>query len=344
MKLTSLILLAAAAGSAVAAPVREHAKRASLFQFVEEKILIGLSGFGTNESGAEFGENNLPGVWGTDYIWPDTSTIQTLIDKGMNIFRVQFKMERLAPGSMTGSFNADYLRNLTAILEMEDVWAVLTISSNGAIITSTSEFQTFWQNVAMRPFREQALALAENADINDVDNEYYGMDQTLVLNLNQAAINGIRAAGATSQYIFVEGNSWTGAWTWTSVNDNMKALTDPQDKIVYEMHQYLDSDGSGTSATCVSSTIGEERVSSATAWLRANGKKGILGEFAGGVNDQCKTAVTGMLNAMAASSDVWLGAMWWAAGPWWGSYIFSMEPTSGTAYQGMLATLEPFLG
>lgn len=82
------------------------------------------------------------------------------------------------------------------------------------------------------------------------------MDQTLVLNLNQAAINGIRSTGATTQYIFVEGNSYSGAWTWTTVNDNLKALTDPSNMIVYEMHQYLDSDGSGTSTACVSSTIG----------------------------------------------------------------------------------------
>ena len=40
------------------------------------------------------------------------------------------------------------------------------------------------------------------------------MDDELVFNLNQAAIDGIRSAGATSQLIFVEGNSWTGAWTW----------------------------------------------------------------------------------------------------------------------------------
>jgi Cellulase (glycosyl hydrolase family 5). len=45
-----------------------------------------------------------------------------------------------------------------------------------------------------------------------------------VLNLNQAAINAIRAAGAKSQYIFVEGNSWSGAWTWTTVNDNIESL------------------------------------------------------------------------------------------------------------------------
>lgn len=40
------------------------------------------------------------------------------------------------------------------------------------------------------------------------------MDNSLVAQLNQAAIDGIRDAGATSQYIFVEGNSWSGAWTW----------------------------------------------------------------------------------------------------------------------------------
>jgi endoglucanase len=140
------------------------------------------------------------------------------------------------------------------------------------------------------------------------------MDQTLVLNLNQAAINGIRAAGATSQYIFVEGNSYSGAWTWATVNDNLKALTDPQNKIIYEMHQYLDSDGSGTSATCVSTTIGVERLTSATAWLKANNKIGIIGEFAGGANPTCMAAIQGFLNHLKTNSDVWTGALWWGGG------------------------------
>lgn len=50
------------------------------------------------------------------------------------------------------------------------------------------------------------------------------------------------------------------------------------------MHQYLDSDGSGTSATCVSSTIGAERIASATAWLKSKGLKGFLGEIGAGSN------------------------------------------------------------
>lgn len=37
--------------------------------------------------------------------------------------------------------------------------------------------------------------------------------ESVVQNLMQACINGVRAAGATSQYIFVEGTSYSGAWT-----------------------------------------------------------------------------------------------------------------------------------
>lgn len=55
------------------------------------------------------------------------------------------------------------------------------------------------------------------------------MDNSLVFRLNQAAIDGIRAAGATSQTIFVEGNSWSGAWTWVSpfLQTNYNYLLDP---------------------------------------------------------------------------------------------------------------------
>lgn len=168
------------------------------------------------------------------------------------------------------------------------------------------------------------------------------MDQTLVLNLNQAAIDGIRAAGATTQYIFAEGNAYSGAWSWTNTNDNLKDLTDPQDKLVYEMHQYLDSDSSGTSETCVSTTIGQERLESATQWLKTNNKKAFLGEFAGGVNSDCETAVQGMLSYLSDNSDVWTGAEWWAAGPWWGTYMYSLEPTDGPAYSTYLPILEKY--
>lgn len=121
----------------------------------------------------------------------------------------------------------------------------------------------------------------------------------------------------------------------------MLNLKDPSDKIVYEMHQYLDIDASGKYDTCVSSTIGAERIEGATAWLKANGKKGILGEFAGGANPQCQTAITGMLDAMSASG-VWMGGMWWGGGAMWGEYIYSMEPPKGTGYAAYIDTLAKY--
>ncbi|KAJ5297302.1 hypothetical protein PENANT_c005G08925 [Penicillium antarcticum] len=321
MHFTPLFVTLSIASLVLAAPGKSLVKRASSFLW-----------FGSNESGAEFGNQNLPGVLGTDYMWPSTSAIQTLRSDGMNIFRVAFAMERLVPGTLTSSMDATYLsdlRNTVNYITSTGAYAVLDPHNYGryygSIISSTSDFAAFWKTLATEFASNEKV-------IFDTNNEFNSEDQMLVLQLNQAAIDAIRAAGATSQYIFVEGNSWTGAWTWATVNDNMKNLTDPEDKIIYEMHQYLDSDGSGTSETCVSSTIGQERVVAATKWLKDNGKKAFLGEFAGGANSVCQSAVTGMLEYLQANSDVWLGATWWAAGPWWGNYIYSFEPPSGTAY------------
>ena len=60
------ILLAAATvfGLATSGPL---GKRASKFKW-----------FGVNESGAEFGQGNIPGVLGTDYTFPSNSSIQVV--------------------------------------------------------------------------------------------------------------------------------------------------------------------------------------------------------------------------------------------------------------------------
>lgn len=238
---------------------------------------------------------------------------------GMNMFRIPFLMERIAQGTMTATLDADYLANLTTVVKyITDAGkhAVLDPHNyaryDGSIISSTSDFKTFWTNLATE--------FADNSNVVfDCNNEPHDMStDTQTAELMQACIDGVRAAGATTQYIFVEGTSYTGAWTWTTSgnSDNMGNLTDTvDDLLVYEMHQYLDSDGSGTSETCVSTTIGAERIVEATTWLRDNNKVGIIGEFAGGANSDCETAIEGLLSSLQDNSDVWIGAMWWGAGP-----------------------------
>ena len=287
----------------------------------------------------------------------------------MNMFRLNFRtsiqhhhlihstntptvMERITPNTLTSPHDALYVGNLTEqvnYLTSKGAYAMIQPHNYGRflgeIITDVSSFKTWWQNLAVL-YKDNPLV------VFDTKNEYHDMPQSLVFDLNQAAIDGIRAAGATQQYITPEGNSWTGAWTWISSGngDSLVDLKDPEDKLIYQMHQYLDSDGSGTSAECVSSTIFAERLQAATQWLRENGKKGVIGEYAAGNNAQCTEALKGGLQLLQDNGDIWMGAMWWAAGPWyvlsflclideydanvgcrWGDYIYNMEPSSSNA-------------
>ncbi|GAM87099.1 hypothetical protein ANO11243_051200 [Dothideomycetidae sp. 11243] len=295
-----------------------------------------LQFWGINESGAEFGSSAWPGVYGKDYIWYNLSSYDVFLARGMNYFRVNFLNERMAQNGLTGPIDPEYLGNLTEQVNYitgKGAYAIVTPHNygryKGQIVTDAASYGTYWQNLATN--------FASNSKvIFDVDNEFHDMPGSLVASLNQAAINGIRAAGATSQYITPEGNAYTGAWTWTTATDStgqsnadtMGALTDPENKLIYQMHQYLDSDGSGTSASCVSSTIMADRLVDATQWLRANGKKGMIGEFAGGADPTCLAALSGGVEYLVANSDVWMGASLWAAGPWWkgSSTPFDFEP------------------
>lgn len=253
-------------------------------------------------------------------------------------------MERLIPTTMTGTINQAYASGLTSYVNYitNTKGAIAIIDPHnfgryyGNVISDHAAFKAWWTTTAK-------LFASNQKVVFDCNNEPHDMGSVSTFSLMQACIDGVRAAGATSQYIFVEGTSWSGAWTWVSAgNGDLGALVDPQDKIIYEMHQYLDSDGSGTSTACVSATIGSERIKAATAWLKANNKKGILGEFAGGNNAQCKSAVTDLLTYMVANKDVWTGALWWGGGPWWGDYMYSIEPPSGVAYTNFLPLMLPF--
>ncbi|EME49768.1 glycoside hydrolase family 5 protein, partial [Dothistroma septosporum NZE10] len=200
---------------------------------------------------------------------------------------------------------------------------------DGNIITNTDDFKTFWRTVALEVKDNERV-------IFDTNNEGWG--QAIVFDIkfliHAAAIDGIRSAGATSQYITVEGNTYTGAWAVSKSRTNantMGNLTDPQNKLIYQMHQYLDCDGSGTSETYVSKTIGSEMLELATQWLKENGKTGLIGEFACAVNDICEDAVEDMLSCVQTNSDVRSGALWCAAGPWWADYMLSVAPTDASA-------------
>jgi endoglucanase len=146
----------------------------------------------------------------------------------------------------------------------------------------------------------------------------------------------------------VPGNGWSGAHSWydswygTPNAVEMLNIVDPAGNHAFEVHQYMDGDSSGTSDQCISPTIGSERLAAFTGWLREHGQRGFLGEFAGGRNDTCYAALDDMLAYINQNSDVWLGWTYWAAGPWWGDYQFTLEPVDGVD-RPQMSVLQPYL-
>jgi endoglucanase len=324
---------------------------------------------GVNLSGAEFGASNLPGTFGTDYTYPTNAEVDYYVGKGMNTFRLPFRWERLQP-TANSAFNAAELGRLnafinyatskgaTVILDPHNFARYYPPSSNiessstnivGSSTVPNSEFADFWSRLATTYKNNTRVVFNLMNEPNTMPTEQW-------VSASNAAISAIRSAGANN-LILVPGNGFTGAWTWSSNSYGtpnataMLSVTDPSNNYAFDVHQYLDTDGSGTSATIANNdpTIGAQRLAGFTQWLHDNHRRGFLGEFAvagstigSGPTQIGDEALQNMLNVVQTNSDVWLGWTWWGGGPWWAnSYIFRLDPVSG-ADQPQMAVLQPY--
>jgi hypothetical protein len=106
----------------------------------------------------------------------------------------------------------------------------------------------------------------------------------------------------------------------------MAGVVDSAGKMAFEVHQYLDSNYSGTSDTC-DPNHGASNLASFTAWLRAQpGRIGFIGEVGAGSNTTCYTDLNGVFDYVTANRDVWAGWTYWASSNWYIQY--SIEPTN----------------
>jgi endoglucanase len=225
----------------------------------------------------------------------------------------------------------------------------LVIGAAGSPVTA-ADFASLWSQLADHYKGNSRVIFGlmnEPVGIGDSGSRPGGTTEDWLSAAN-AAISTIRSTGA-SNLILVPGNGYDGAWTWTSDfydpghsnSEVMKGVVDPLGNFAYEVHQYLDADGSGRyvdGAAAVSATIGSERLTDFTAWLRANNARGFLGEFGVPTDSLSLGAMDDMLGHVDANSDVWLGWTYWAAGPWNADNL-SIEPDAN-GDKPQLAVLE----
>ncbi len=271
---------------------------------------------GVNLSGAEFGVSNnnvnLPGTYNQHYTYPTSAEVTYYMGKGMNIFRLPFRWERM----QTTQFAA--LR--ASELQRMDTFVNFATAQGANVIIEPHNFQRYFP--APDNFQQSAQGLVGSAVPNSafVDfwtklaehyknngrvifnlmNEPNSMPNNQLVDTTNLVIAGIRSTGATN-IIHVPGNSWTGAHSWSSSGNAtaMLNVVDPAKNIVFEAHQYFDYDSSGsakyendtqtqsidlaqigTNASPNNVNIGVQRLTGFTNWLRTNNKRGFLGEFA----------------------------------------------------------------
>ena len=290
---------------------------------------------GVNLAGAEFASQKNPGTYGVDYIYPSHSEIDYYANAGMSVIRLPFLWERLQTSAFA-PLDASQLAHIDDVVNYANAKGLKVIldahdygSYQGSLIGSAAvpnaAFADMWGKLAGH--------FAADANVMfDLMNEPHAQTAAQWLDSTNAAIAEIREAGATSQEVLVSGTYSDGAWRWVKT-DNAAVIgtgvQDPSHNFAFEVHQYLDSNGSGTHATVVSTSIGVERLEAITNWAEATGNHLFLGEFGVSTDQTSVAALDNMLSYMQTHSDAWQGATYWAGGPWWGNYMYSIEPSNG---------------
>ncbi|KAJ7143824.1 endoglucanase 1 [Mycena epipterygia] len=327
---------------------------------------------GVNESGGEFGVfssvaapgTGLPGRFGVDYAFINKSTVDIFVDQEkINFFRVTFLMERMCPLAfgLGSKFNETYFEEyadaVNYITLVKGAYALIDPHNymryndpsmqpfTGSVIGNTSDptaattrqFEEFWNELALRFVHNPNVVFG-------INNEPHDMPTELLLQNDQAAINGIRAAGAR-QLILAPGNGFTGGHSWTQLtgaagdapsSDFMNKLVDPIRNTAIDVHEYLDIDFSGGHAECTQP--GPANLANLTTWLRENNLKAVLSEFGGGDNENCFQFIDDLVQYLAAN-DEWIGWSIWAAGPLWGTNSPCCGPDTGSLEPGDLNDL-----
>ena len=293
-----------------------------------------MSLVGVNLAGPAFG-SALPGVVGTDYVYPNHGEIDYYASKGMNVFRLSFLMERLEH-SQGGPLDAAELARIDDVVSYSASKGIKVIldphnfgqawgNDIGSSGTPASSLTGFWSKLASH------YAGTSNV-IFGIMNEPHDQSAAQWAPMAQDSVNAIRAAGATSQEILVPGTYWENAKDWNASSENatiVGKVTDPNHNMAFEAHVYFDATSGGTDPAAVSSTIGVERITDITKWAEATGNRLFLGEFGASQQSTSLAALNNMLSYMDQHTGAWQGGTYWAAGPWWGDDMYSIEPSNG---------------
>ena len=175
-----------------------------------------LAYVGVNLAGADFGDNVLPGTYGYDYIYPNAEEVDYFTGKGMTIFRLPFRWERLQQAQFAGFDAAELARMDTFVNYATGQGDYVLLDPHnyaryygdiiGEAAVPVSAFTDFWSRLADHYRSNSRVIFGLMNEPNNMSTELWVSDAN-------AAIQAIRLTGATN-LILVPGNAWSGASSW----------------------------------------------------------------------------------------------------------------------------------
>lgn len=301
---------------------------------------------GVNLAGAEF-YNKAGGKPGYQYFYPDAEDVDFFLERGFSTFRIPFKWERVQRSLRdpvgTGSDLIDYRmlissvdmilqKGATCILDMHNYGRRNGVDGKAAFVGSasipTSSFADFWVGIG-KPFQGDPNVWL------GLMNEPHGISARDWSVVCQTTMITLRQQGIGNR-VLVPGTDWSGAHSWVRSGNAtaFESFTDPDSNFLFEVHQYLDQDNSGTAGICTLGA-GSRRLEPFQQWCRQRqGRRGFLGEFGAGDPDKPDQAACGLelqhlLNEISKNPDIWAGWTAWGGGRYWGKdYPMRLQPSN----------------
>jgi endoglucanase len=293
--------------------------------------------YGVNVAGAEFGEQNLPGVMGADYLYPAvTSGYGHFAARGLTLFRLPVRWERLQPAAF-GELSAADLRALVRSLDAVEAAggkAIVDLHNFGRRhdaplgAADAAMLADVWRRLAAELVGHPAMWGYE------LMNEPHDLPggSAVWAELAQAATDAIRQVDRGA-WVLVPGYSWQNGAEWPWRNPTLD-VRDPSGRLIYAAHIYFDRDYSGRyrwgyEGEGARPERGAERVRPFLGWLAERGAIGMVTEY--GVPDddpRWLDLLAGFMDEIDRDARM-VGGVYWAAGPWWGQYPLSVEPRGG---------------
>ncbi|PCH33920.1 hypothetical protein WOLCODRAFT_177561 [Wolfiporia cocos MD-104 SS10] len=289
---------------------------------------------GVNTAGYDFSVDTSGDYSGTPSTPPATQYTH-FSGEGANLYRIPFAWQLMTPtlgGTISSSFFEEYDTTVQAALSSSSsAYVIVDLHNyarwNGDIIgqggPTNAEFASIWTQLAQEYGSNDRI-------IFGIMNEPHDLDVEEWVESVQYVVNAVREAGATN-YLLLPGSSYSSAQTFpTEAGPYLVNVTDPlggTSKLLFDVHKYLDSDNSGTHATCVTNNV--DVLETLVSFLQENGnRQAILSETGGGETTSCYTDLGQELAYVQSAYPTLVGFSVWAAGAFDTTYVLTVTPYS----------------